>query len=205
MTPLNIINVGYMSTNYYVLDAGKSRLLVDVGVPGSFGQLAANLKRMGIELTSIQHLLVTHYHPDHAGIVEEVKAAGVRHIVLDVQRAAIDFMRHAYIKPTSPYIPIGFDDQNSVLVTLAASRGLLKGLGFDGEIIATPGHSDDSVSLVLDEGSAFIGDLTPLAMADDSNRATLQTSWERLRDLHATRFYHGHMPPQSFAQMAKHT
>ncbi len=31
--------------------------------------------------------------------------------------------------------------------------------GVRGEILKTPGHSDDSVSLVLDSGMVFVGDL----------------------------------------------
>jgi hypothetical protein len=32
-------------------------------------------------------------------------------------------------------------------------------LGMESEIVPTPEHSDDSVSLILDEGMAFTGDL----------------------------------------------
>jgi glyoxylase-like metal-dependent hydrolase (beta-lactamase superfamily II) len=33
--PVTIINVGYRSTNYWVVSAGTSRLLVDIGWPGA--------------------------------------------------------------------------------------------------------------------------------------------------------------------------
>lgn len=36
-----------------------------------------------------------------------------------------------------------------------------------GEILWTPGHSDDSVSLVLDSGIAFTGDLQPPLASDE--------------------------------------
>ena len=47
----------------------------------------------------------------------------------------------------------------SDLVLRGSNRADLYGVGIQGEIIETPGHSDDSVSLVLDSGLAFIGDL----------------------------------------------
>jgi len=72
-TPLTIVNVGYRSTNYWVVSAGTSRLLVDIGWPGTLGTMKANLKRMGVPLGEIRYALATHYHIDHAGLAEELK------------------------------------------------------------------------------------------------------------------------------------
>ena len=168
-------------------------------MPGTFPQLLANLKRADVALADIPYLIVTHYHPDHAGIVEEVKAAGVRLVVIEPQRDAIDYMHQNYIKPDSPFIPICLD--NNLYVTLHESRSFLKDAGFNGEIIAAPGHSDDSVSLVFDDGNAFVGDLTLPMMADDENRDVVLASWQRLRNLHVETLYAGHAPPQHFSRV----
>ena len=74
---MNIVNVGYDSTNYYVLGASRGRLLVDVGWPGTLPKLHAMLKRKSIMMEDIGYLLITHYHPDHAGLAQEVKAKGI--------------------------------------------------------------------------------------------------------------------------------
>jgi glyoxylase-like metal-dependent hydrolase (beta-lactamase superfamily II) len=86
-----------------------------------------------------------------------------------------------------------------MLLAIAESRSFLQTLGMAGEIIATPGHSDDSVSLVLDDGNAWIGDLTPPAMADDENREVVAASWAKLAGLHVKRVYSGHAPDRPFA------
>lgn len=44
------------------------------------------------------------------------------------------------------------------MINCADSRAFLAGIGIDGEIISTPSHSPDSVSLVLDDGDCFVGD-----------------------------------------------
>ncbi len=49
-SPITIVNVGYRSTNYWVVSAGRSRLLVDLGWPGSMGTLLARLNQMDIPL-----------------------------------------------------------------------------------------------------------------------------------------------------------
>ena len=82
---MNIVNVGYDSTNYYVLEQGTTRLLVDVGFPRTLPKLQANLRRKGMALGDLSWLLVTHYHPDHAGLVQELRNAGLHHVVWDVQ------------------------------------------------------------------------------------------------------------------------
>ena len=54
---MNIVNVGYASTNYYVLGQRNPRLLIDVGWPGTLPHLLANLKRKDISFQDIHYLL----------------------------------------------------------------------------------------------------------------------------------------------------
>jgi endoribonuclease LACTB2 len=188
---MNIVNVGYDSTNYYVLGAGANRLLLDVGWPGTLPKLLAMLRRKDIALKDIGYLLATHYHPDHAGLAQEVKAQGVRLLVLHQQLAAIPLLKR-YMKPINPYVEITLHD--NLRLDTSASRAFLGGIGIAGEIVWTPGHSDDSVSLVLDEGAAFTGDLPPPGFVDESASDKVQRSWERLRSLGAITIYPGHGP-----------
>lgn len=46
-----------------------------------------------------------------------------------------------------------------MIVSTNESRPFLKKLGIEGEIIRTVSHSADSVSLILDDGNCFVGDL----------------------------------------------
>ena len=73
---VTIINVGYRSANIWVVSAGRSRLLLDLGWPGTMGALRANLARMGVPLSEICYGLATHYHMDHAGLAQDLKLAG---------------------------------------------------------------------------------------------------------------------------------
>jgi endoribonuclease LACTB2 len=188
---INIVNVGYDSTNYYVLGANAARLLVDVGMPGTLPKLMASLRRKDIRIQDIGYLLVTHYHPDHAGLAQEVKAQGVQLIVLEPQLPAIPQLK-AFIKPSMPYANITLHD--TIQLALDDSRAFLRGIGIAGSIIGTPGHSDDSVTLVLDDGGAFTGDLPPpLVGADDA----VARSWQAIRSLKATTIYPGHGPARS--------
>jgi len=188
-TLTTIVNVGYRSTNYWVVSAGTSRLLVDIGWPGTLGAMKANLKRMGIPLHEIRYAFATHYHIDHAGLAEELKKEGVPLLVLQVQVDAIPLMK-TWTKPSDQYVDIRAE--GNVVISFEESRQLLHEIGVAGEILHAPGHSDDSVSLLLDDGSVFTGDLPPEAASFD-NPVALGT-WRMLRERGATRVYPAHGP-----------
>lgn len=192
---LTTINVGYQSTNYWVIGAGTSRLIVDLGFPGTIGTLRARLDRMGVPLAELRYALATHYHIDHAGAAQDLKNAGVPLLVLESQVDAIPLMKR-HTKPHDRYtaiVPAG-----NVVISFAESRERLARIGIDGEILPTPGHSDDSVTLLLDDGSAFTGDLTPPGFAEEGDAELVAASWRLLRDRGAKTLYPGHGPSRPF-------
>jgi len=188
---VTIINVGYRSTNYWVVSAGTSRLLVDLGWPGTVGRMRASLNRMDVPLKEIRYGLATHYHIDHAGLGQDLKQAGVPLLVLDMQVRAIPLMK-TWIKPQDQYLEITLHD--NVVISCPESRSVLEKLGIPGEILPTPGHSDDSVSLLLDDGSVFTGDLTRPELIGVEDAAVVNASWRLLRERGATTVYPGHGP-----------
>jgi glyoxylase-like metal-dependent hydrolase (beta-lactamase superfamily II) len=188
---VTIVNVGYRSTNYWVVSAGTQRLLVDLGYPGTMGAMRANLRRMGVPLSEIRYGLATHYHMDHAGLAQELKLAGVAILVLEPQVPAIPLLQ-GWMKPEDHYLDITLHD--NVTIPLVQSRALLAEMGIGGEILHTPGHSDDSVSLLLDDGAVFTGDLTHPAFATEAQAPAIAASWRLLRDHGASRVYPGHGP-----------
>ena len=192
---VTIVNVGYRSTNFWVVSAGRSRLLIDLGWPGMIAPLLANLARKDIPLQELSHGFATHYHIDHAGAAQDLKNLGMRLIVAHEQVDSIAAMKQ-WTKPTDGYTEIKAND--NTVVSCAESRELLSSLGFAGQLVHTPGHSDDSVSLVLDDGSAFTGDLTIPSMAVEEDAEVVAKSWQALRDCGATTIYAGHGPPRDF-------
>jgi glyoxylase-like metal-dependent hydrolase (beta-lactamase superfamily II) len=166
-------------------------MMIDLGWPGTMGQMLANLKRAGVPFDDLRYGLATHYHPDHAGLAQELKLAGVPLLMLDVQVALAPALS-AIAKPADGYVDVTMHD--NVTISCAETRALLKTIGIAGEILHTPGHSDDSVSLLLDDGSVFTGDLTPPALATEETMDVVRASWHLLRDRGARRVYPGHGP-----------
>lgn len=187
-----IVNVGYRSTNFWVVSAGRSRILVDLGWPGRVAALLANLDRMGVPLAELRYGMATHYHIDHAGAAQDLKQRGVPLLVMEEQIGAIPLMKQ-WTKPADNYTEITTHD--NVIISTSESRQLLGNIGIAGEIVHTPGHSDDSVSLVLDIGCAFTGDLTMESMVAGEDPAVVARSWQILRDRGVTTIYGGHGAP----------
>jgi ribonuclease/clavin/mitogillin len=153
--------------------------------------MRANLRRMDVPIEEFRYGLATHYHIDHAGLAQELKQASVPLLVLDMQVPAIPLMKQ-WSKPQDKFTEITTHD--NIVISLAESRSLLEQIGILGEIIHTPGQSDDSVSLLLDDGSGFTGDLTHRALATEDDAAAVGQSWQMLRELGATSVYPGHGP-----------
>jgi len=188
------MNVGYRSTNFWVVSVGRSRLLIDLGWPGMFSALTANLARADIPLKEITHGIATHYHMDHAGAAQDLKNAGMRLIVAEEQVSAVPLMAQ-HMKPTDRYTPIVA--AGNLVVTCADSRALLASLGIQGQFVHTPGHSEDSITVLLGSGEAFTGDLTWPTFATEETRDTVMASWATLRALGAKNVYAGHGPVRS--------
>jgi endoribonuclease LACTB2 len=185
---MNIINVGYDSTNYYIIESKNGKLLVDCGWPGTLPKLLAELKRKGISIKEIKYLLVTHFHPDHAGLVQELKNRGIRLLLMECQIDFIPPFAEFFKGKNLLYVPITQND--NLVLKLEDSRKFLAGVGLNGEILHTPGHSDDSVTLILDEGFAFTGDLHPSFMNIDD--ATTHASWDKIHQHKITKIFPGH-------------
>jgi glyoxylase-like metal-dependent hydrolase (beta-lactamase superfamily II) len=126
---MNIVNVGYQSTNYYAIDIKGGKLLVDCGWPGTLPQFSAELKRKGISLQDIKYFLVTHLHPDHAGLTQELKKLGSRHILLDCQIDFIPQLTELFRTKSYPYV--GIEYQDSLVLKIEESRKFLAGLGLN--------------------------------------------------------------------------
>ncbi len=133
----------------------------------------------------------THYHIDHAGLAQELKRAGMDLLVCEVQVDAIPQMKR-WTKPRDHYVDITLDD--NVVIACDESRAMLAAIDIPGEIVPTPGHSDDSVSLLLDDGAVFTGDLTHPGYIPAGDPDGALASWHRLVEMGARRVYPAHGP-----------
>ncbi len=184
-----MIELKYGSTNTFLVGG----LLIDTGYAGTMRAFCKALKNSGRGLSDVKYVLATHFHPDHAGLIGELAEYGVRHLLPDVQKAYVHAPDYIFERDRIPFIPA--DESRSTVIPLSGSRAFLAELDVAGEIIHTPSHSPDSVSVILDNGDCFIGDLEPYeyigAYGDDS---LLKTDWERIFSFNPRRIFSSHRP-----------
>jgi len=100
-----------------------------------------------------------------------------------------------WTNPRDRYVNITLHD--NVVISCSESRRVLERSGIAGEILPTPGHSDESVSLLLDHGSVFTGDLTWPDRVGEHDADVVRATWRVLVERGATRVHPGHGPPWS--------
>jgi endoribonuclease LACTB2 len=193
-TPLPIM-VRSHGALLYLVDCRDGKLLFDAGWPRSLSDLKAGMEAEGLRLSALRFVMTSHAHPDHAGLMQKLKRyCGVRLLIHERQRLGLAELNRFFMrKPDPDYEPIRIDATDLVVGT--PNRSVLESLGIAGEILETPGHSDDSVSLLLDGGAVFTGDLPRPDMAVDENRAAVTASWRSLLDHGASWIFPGHGSP----------
>lgn len=173
-----VTKLKYGSTNTFFIHGTTGNLLVDTDYAGTLPAFYRAIKEHGIRISDIAYVLATHYHPDHIGLVGELVNQGVKLLLVDSQREYIRFSDEIFSRDRRlDYTPVTTD--GAVIIRCEQSRAFLGSLGIDGEIISTPSHSEDSVSLMLDSGECFVGDLEPLEYLEAYGcNDKLQKDWE---------------------------
>ena len=161
-------------TNTYLLNVNNGYLLIDTSYPDKYELFVQKLNELNINISEIKYLLLTHHHNDHAGFAAElVKNSGAKIIVHKAAKSYLETGRmDPYLKVLNlrlkfmlglmsmfsrfTYPPVMLKDTDYILDD--DTFNLLKETGLNGSILHTPGHSTDSISLLLSDGSAFVGD-----------------------------------------------
>lgn len=185
----------YGQTRTYLIPNGNQSILIDTDWPGTLPQFFKAIKAVGIKLSEIAYMMVTHYHPDHMGLVGELQALGVQLLVFEEQREFLHSSDQIFEKSGLTYQPI--DDQAIQYLTCQESKAFFAKLGLDLEVMATPGHSDDSVSIIHEQKRAFVGDLYTLDTVRGYTNPNLEESWQSLLDRQLETIYYGHPNPSA--------
>ena len=186
------IKLKYGNTNTFFIRGMSGNLLVDTDYAGTLSAFYRAIKDCKIKISDITYILATHYHPDHIGLVSELMNQGVKLLVIDIQYSYIHFADSIFVRDKKwAYETIHAD--NAIIISIEESRVFLRNIGINGEIVATTSHSEDSISLILDSGECFVGDLEPieyLAAYEQNDR--LKYDWELVMHYAPKKIYYAH-------------
>ena len=186
----------YGNTNTFYIPGSKGGLLIDTDWSGTLPQFFKAIKAAGLGISDISYVLATHYHPDHVGIIGELQRLGVVLLVVDVQRGFLHFPDEIFSRDRRlHYVPI--DETAAKVLPCEESRAFLHSLGIGGEIVHTPSHSEDSISVLLDGGDCIVGDLEPYSYLNGyEDNPRLKKDWGQILSRHPRRIFYAHANAQ---------
>lgn len=182
----------YGNTNTFFVRGTDGNLLIDTDYAGTLPAFYRAIKEHNIKISDITYVLATHYHPDHIGLVSELVKQGIKLLLVDTQSQYIHFADEIFSRDKRfDYEPINAD--NAVIIGNKDSREFLKKIGIEGEIISTTSHSNDSISLILDNGICFVGDLEPIEyLGAYEENVALKDDWNLIMSYNPRIIYYSH-------------
>lgn len=189
---VEVSQLKYGNTNTFFIRDTNGGVLIDTGYAGTLCAFYKEIKTHSIKLSDIAYVLATHYHPDHIGLVSELMKKGVKLLLVDTQVEYVHFADEIFSRDKRlDYKPINVDD--SIILECNESREFLQSIGIAGEIISTPSHSYDSISLILDDGRCFVGDLEPIEyLGGYESNHRLKKDWNIVMNYNPKIIYYAH-------------
>ena len=182
----------YGNTNTFLVRGKSGWLLIDTDYAGTLQAFYGAIKKHNIKVSDISYVLATHYHPDHMGLVSKLMNQGVKLLVVDTQYSYLHYSDEIFSRDKRLNYE-SINDEDAIVINCKESREFLKGIGIEGEIIATTSHSEDSISLVLDNGVCIVGDLEPIEYLEayDEN-IRLKADWELVMNYNPKIIHYAH-------------
>lgn len=190
---MKVVQLTYKSANCYLIPANEGWIMVDTGWPDTFSQLLQLLYQNNIPVNEVDYLIITHFHPGHAGLTQNLKDLGTNLILHESQLPYYNRLNTFFKKnPKANFKDI--TNNNNIVINNSDSRSFFESLNIHGELLSTPGHSDDSISLVIDDKFAFIGDLPTIFKPEEYN-TVVADSWNMIQQHNVKTIYPGHGEP----------
>ena len=183
----------YGNTNTFLIPGEKGYLLVDTDYAGTLPMFYSAIKQFNIKVSDISCVLATHYHPDHIGLVSELMKQGVKLLVVDTQCSHIHYSDEIFSRDKRLHYE-AINEKEAIIISCKDSRRFLEDMGISGEIISTVSHSEDSISLALDNGVCIVGDLEPIEYLDAyEENIKLKADWELVMSYNPKLIYYAHV------------
>jgi hydroxyacylglutathione hydrolase len=199
---------------YIIQDKGT--IMIDGGTPGKINTFMKGIGKLSIRPEQIKLIVLTHGHWDHISSVKDIKEkTGAKIAIHEKEKEwlekglkrmppGVNLWGRFLSKAMTMCLPLIEVVAAPVDIVIGNEGFSLEAYGISGRVIHTPGHSSGSVSVLLDTGDFFVGDMAmnefPLSLrpglpifAEDFDK--LKESWRTLLDRGAKTVYPSHGKP----------
>lgn len=223
-----MFNAGNRIVNNWLYPIQDGFVLIDTGYKNGFKHFKKQISKFNIKINDIRYIFLTHAHDDHVGFLNEIlkESPNTRIIMHDkalevLYKGQNSFIggctgRTAFIfcqimklfgKGGHCFPPLKQEfEKKCILVSDNNRKDIEKEL--NGKIIATPGHTYDSISLLLNNGILFCGDSAMngfpsihkiTIFAED--KMEFAQSWETIIKIKPSMIYPGHGKPFEYSSL----
>jgi len=208
--PYRIITIPMGHSNSYLIISGGRGILVDAGSKGKIKKLQTALERNNLKFSDIVLVILTHTHYDHVGSLAEIKdSSRAKILVHSEEQGYLEKGITPFPRGTMWFSKIIFRIGNTLMASKSKYQPVSPDIVVRGEydlgkyipgakVIPTPGHTAGSISLVIENEVAFVGDTLFNIMPGSvfppfaNNVPELLKSWEKLIAAGYRTFYPGH-------------
>jgi hydroxyacylglutathione hydrolase len=205
-----IVTVPMGHSNSYLIVSGGRGVLVDAGYKGKIRNLQTALRKNNLMFPDIILIILTHTHYDHVGCLAEIKKrSGANVLVHESEKEYLEKGMTPFPGGTMLFSKIISGIGNTLMTSKSKYQPVDPEIAIGGEydlgkfipdakVIPTPGHTAGSISLVIGNEVAFVGDTLFNVMPGTvfppfaNNVPELLESWERLIASDCRIFYPGH-------------
>lgn len=169
-------------TNCYLVETGDRYVLIDTGYANEWELFCRRLKEVNVTLADVSHLVLTHHHDDHCGLLNSVLRVNEKIQIVLSYRAKdylakgendrthgaacanrranlfVSFLKWRNGEQWTTHPFPAYEAREADILVLGETRLEEIGIPLNGRIVETPGHSSDSISVLLEDGTCFVGD-----------------------------------------------
>jgi glyoxylase-like metal-dependent hydrolase (beta-lactamase superfamily II) len=217
----DLFNAGNPFVAVYILRTPIGCVVIDSGFASGVNTFLTMINAYKIDLSEIKFFFVTHTHADHVGALAQLyarapsaKVIGIDETFTRLKAGAapvvpgrrglgwpgrlIRFLRRGRAKP-SQFSPVDVPADRRVVFD--GKQQILRDIGIPGDILLLPGHTADSIGLLLDDGRLFCGDAAMNGLPGEGRHAIAaeniqeyHRSWDAMITSTAKWIYPAHGP-----------
>ena len=226
---MKITNAGNRIMNTWLYPIEDGWVMIDTGYENSYIPVVKKLRKLHIQPEEVRYLFLTHAHDDHAGFLEEWMTKHP-HTQVIAHQESIGGLRKgqngfdggcstlsaflfcqlmALLGKGDHCYPKLKEEHLEQIVTLNADNQPRIEAALNGKILFTPGHTVDSISLVVD-GNLFCGDAAMDGIPSShkitiwvEDKAAFEKSWDVMMASGARKIYPAHGSPFCPCELGK--
>ncbi len=219
--PLGMINA-------FLLVNSKGCILIDTGLPDTQRKIEKVLNKLNLAFTDIKLIIITHAHIDHAGNTAKVKLLSGAPVI--AHKGDLPYFRgeqtmhfcstgwFGWLFKKTGAIQKSFTRFDPDILLSSQDNFDLNDFGINGKVIPTPGHTEGSISVVIENSKAIVGDLISsgillggIIRTNKAKRPPFEDNpWQVSQELQAiadkgvATFYMGHGGPLPQKEVRQH-